>query len=64
LHLILLSTYIYTVEDLSGVAFLLLMVTWMWADFSNQSLQASVQRVHTYVQTLEEKLAELERKKK
>ncbi|KAH8602572.1 hypothetical protein B0O99DRAFT_647462 [Bisporella sp. PMI_857] len=27
------------------------------------SLQASVQRVHTYVQTLEEKLAELERKK-
>jgi len=28
------------------------------------SLQASVQRVHTYVQTLEEKLSELERKKK
>ncbi|TVY78163.1 hypothetical protein LSUE1_G004499 [Lachnellula suecica] len=29
-----------------------------------QSLQASVQRVHAYVQTLEEKLAELDRKKK
>ncbi|TVY18940.1 hypothetical protein LARI1_G002416 [Lachnellula arida] len=28
------------------------------------ALQASVQRVHTYVQGLEEKLAELERKKK
>ncbi|KAF4625794.1 hypothetical protein G7Y89_g12375 [Cudoniella acicularis] len=28
------------------------------------SLQASVQRVHTYVQTLEEKLTELEKKKK
>lgn len=29
-----------------------------------QSLQASVQRVHTYVQGLEEKLEQLERKKK
>ncbi len=29
-----------------------------------QSLQASVQRVHSYVQTLEEKLVELEKKKK
>ncbi|KAK0126116.1 hypothetical protein ONS95_007735 [Cadophora gregata] len=28
------------------------------------SLQASVQRVHSYVQTLEEKLSELEKKKK
>ncbi|CZR50604.1 uncharacterized protein PAC_00478 [Phialocephala subalpina] len=28
------------------------------------SLQASVQRVHSYVQTLEEKLTELEKKKK
>ncbi|TVY45287.1 hypothetical protein LSUB1_G000443 [Lachnellula subtilissima] len=28
------------------------------------TLQASVQRVHSYVQSLEEKLAELERKKK
>ncbi|TAQ89776.1 hypothetical protein B7494_g1884 [Chlorociboria aeruginascens] len=28
------------------------------------SLQASVQRVHSYVQTLEEKLTDLERKKK
>lgn len=27
-------------------------------------LQAAVQRIHTYVQTLEEKLAELERKQK
>jgi len=31
---------------------------------ARQSLQASVQRVHTYVQSLEEKLGELERKKK
>jgi hypothetical protein len=29
-----------------------------------QTLQASVQRVHSYVQTLEEKLAEVEKKKK
>jgi len=29
-----------------------------------QSLQASVQRVHTYVQTLEEKIDELNKKKK
>lgn len=29
-----------------------------------QSLQNSVQRVHTYVQSLEEKLADLEKKKK
>lgn len=29
-----------------------------------QSLQAAVQRVHTYVQGLEEKIVELERKKK
>jgi hypothetical protein len=29
-----------------------------------QSLQASVQRVHTYVQSLEEKIDELNKKKK
>lgn len=37
-----------------------------WHRLTNikQSLQASVQRVHTYVQTLEEKIIELEKKKK
>jgi phage shock protein A len=34
------------------------------ANFAVQSLQASVQRVHTYIGGLEEKIADLERKKR
>lgn len=38
--------------------------SWTYADLLPQSLQASVQRVHTYVQSLEEKIDDLNKKKK